>query len=358
MTPETKALSRRYLDEVIESGVCSGMRVSAPEGGKFLQLLEAEYRSLFGVPYAVACNSATSGLHMALVAAQVSPGSTVLVSGISMSASGAAVHHADCHPYYIDTDPETGLVTLETIMEAYQEAKDEMIAPPSAIIIVHLFGQVFPFIPELRAAFPHMKIIEDCAQSPACVDNDARFSGTLGDVGVFSLNQHKVVQCGEGGVCVTEDKKIYERLMWVRNHGENYTSEIVGYNYRMTELEAAVAYAEVSELFARQRARHAAAAYFYNRIQSLDGMKPGVAANPPFLLYLIDMGDDLRGAPPGWRRGYASPLCCIPGLKDRAGQSCLLGAHEFNSRVLVHDPVESLEEADKVADALLGVTVG
>lgn len=358
MTPETKALARKYLDEVLESGVCSGMRVSAPEGGKFLQLLEAEYRALFGMPHAVACNSATSGLHMALVAAGVTPGSTVLVSGISMSASGAAVHHAQAFPWYVDVDPETGMVTMETILEAYEAAKDDMIAPPSAIVLVHLFGQVFPFIPELRAALPRLAIIEDVAQSPACVDNEGRFAGTLGDVGVFSLNQHKVVQCGEGGVCVTRTDAMAQVLKYVRNHGENYSEEFIGYNYRMTELEAAVAFAEVSELYARQRARHAAAAHFYNRVQALDGFRPPTLDNAPFMLYLLDMGDDLRGAPPGWRRGYASPLCCIPGLKDRSAQSCLVGAHEFNARIIVHEPAETIEEADRLADSLLGVTVG
>ena len=247
MTPETKKMARKYLDEVIESGICSGMRVSVPQGGKFLQLLEAEARSMFGTEHAVAVNSATSGLHAALVACGVGPGDVVLVSGVSMSASGTAVMHAGATPYFVDVDPRTGNITPDTVREAYIAANDLGLLPPAAIVIVHLFGQVVD-VDRIREDFD-LRIIEDCAQAPGCASEQShRMAGTMGDIGVFSLNQHKVIQCGEGGICITDDKVLASNLKFVRNHGEVYNTDILGYNYRMDELSAALGRVQISRL--------------------------------------------------------------------------------------------------------------
>ncbi len=356
MTPETKKLARRYLDEVIESGICSGMRVSVPEGGKFLRLLEGEFTSLMGSTHAVAFNSATSGLHAALVALGIGPGSQVLVSSITMSASASCVLHAGAQPYFVDTDPRTGNITLETLAVAFNEANDMGLMPPEALVVNHLFGQTVP-IDEIILNFPGLKIVEDAAQAPGCVTGNGRkLAGTVGHIGVYSLNQHKVIQCGEGGVAVTDDPLLAERLKHVRNHGENFPVGILGYNYRMTELQAAVGYAEVSELFARQHDRKFSSVHLSTRLNKLDAYRPMEVLNPPYCYYLWSNALEDHGAPPGWRHRYATPMCCIPYFKENVGQSCQEGAHEFNERIIVRDPPSSLEEADQMADELLEVT--
>jgi dTDP-4-amino-4,6-dideoxygalactose transaminase len=355
VTPETKKLARKYLDEVIESGICSGMRVSVPQGGKFLQLLEAEARSMFGSECAVTFNSATSALHASLVACGIGPGDVVLVSGVTMSASGAAVMHAGATPYFIDVDPRTGNITPDTIREAYIAANDLGLLPPSAMIVVHLFGQVVD-VEAIREDFD-LKIIEDCAQAPGCCGERSRkMAGTMGDIGVFSLNQHKVIQCGEGGIAITDDKTLAGNLKYVRNHGENHNGDILGYNYRMTELEAAVGYAEISELFQRQHNRRVACQKLSELLKKFDEYRPMRVPNSmaPYVYYLWQNTIN-GGAPAGWRRGYSTPLCCVTYFKHNVMQSCLVGAHEFDSRIIVRDPPESTKEAEKLAKELMEV---
>jgi len=351
MSPETKALSRKYLDEVIESGILSGMRVSRPRGGKFLNLLETEVRAMFGVPHAVSYSSATTALEGALRALGIGPSDRVLVSGLTMTASAAAVAHLGATPVFVDVSKSTGLVTMETIREALSRSADESPIRPSALVLVHLFGQVADTYP-IRNEFPWLEIVEDTAQAPACVDSESEFAGTTGAIGVLSLNQHKVIQCGEGGVAMTRSDKLAERLRLARNHGENHSEDVLGSNYRMTELEAAVAYAEISELFSRQFTRKVSSELLRARLLSIESVRPQELVNPPYVFYVQDLGPP-EPAPAGWRRGYATPLCCIPYFKRRFSDGCLLGAHEFVASILTTDPPESPEEATLKAEALI-----
>lgn len=320
-----------------------------PDGGPYLQLLENEFCQIFNVPYAVAVNSATSGLHAALVAAGVGFGDRVLVPAITMTATASAVYMCGAIPVFVDVDPLTGISGTKEYLDAYEWAVNEWdIERPKAIMVVHLFGQVAP-VEEIADVFQSTPIIEDCAQAPGSVDPlSGKWAGAMAGIGVFSLNQHKVIRSGEGGVCVTRHTESANRMRLVRNHGEFYQDEILGYNYRMTELQAAVGYAEISQLFKRNLARKKACSHLSELLEDQEIYQPMDVKNPPFVYALIENGDQ-GGTPPGFTRGYSKPLCCVPYFKSRNEMGCLPGAHQFFARVLWREPPKSKEEAEKIA---------
>lgn len=318
------------------------MRVGKPEGGVFLQLFEKEVTATFGCEYAVAVNSATSGLHLALRAIGIGAGNTVAVPAITMTASAAAIYHAGAKHVLVDVNPFSGIPITDNWVEMYEESN------PDAAVVVHLFGQV----DDIADNASGMQVIEDCAQAPGCVGSLGEFAGLMGEIGVLSLNQDKVMSCGEGGVCITNSFDHYQRLLLLRNHGENH-ADIIGYNYRMTELQAAVAYYEIQHLFERQKNRLRWSSKLIEMLQDQERYAPQNIENPPYQVYLIDNDHHAAGSPPGWRRGYSRPLCCIPGLRSRSDQGCLVGAHQFNARVICTNPPESEEEAGKLAKSVL-----
>ena len=328
------------------------MRVSRPNGGKFLQRLESEICQMFNVPHVVAVNSATSGLHAALAAIGVGFGDRVLVPAITMTATASAVYMCGATPVFVDVNPLTGLSEDLHYHEANDFAESEWGSKPAVAMVVHLFGDVAN-VPRIVDAIPGMPIVEDCAQAPGAVDPQGRFVGTRTRCGVFSLNQHKVITCGEGGLCCTPIPEIADKLKLIRNHGENYDPDILGYNYRMTELEAAVALDEVSHLHERQAKRLKWSRYLSDQLESQDMYQPMKVNHPPYMYMLIDNSLDQSGVPPAFRRGYSTPLCCIPYFEKRNEFGHLPGAHKFNTQVLVTDPPETQEQADKLAEGVL-----
>lgn len=244
---EEKAVGR-----VLKRGVLSGFLGSWHKdfyGGPEVLAFEKEWARYFKVKHAIAVNSATSGLIAAAGALGLSPGDEVIVSPYTMSASvtapiwyGAAPVFADVEEKYFCLDPKS--------------VEKKITSKTKAIIVVDIFGQ--PYNREAINAIArkhNLKIIEDCAQAPGA-RYKGKFAGTLGDIGVFSFNCHKHIHTGEGGMIVTDDDKLAERARLIRNHAENVVSgkgvsdltNMVGFNFRMTELEAAVGREQLKKL--------------------------------------------------------------------------------------------------------------
>lgn len=304
---------------------------------------------MFGVPYAVAVNSATSGLHCALVAVGVGPGDYVLVQGVTMSASASAVVHAGATPVFVDVSPRSGLPTTQDWRDAYELCQNLYERKPKAAVVVHLHGQVV----DIGGMGSELRVVEDCAQSPGCTSPDGYFAGTMGDVGVFSFNQDKVMTSGEGGCCVTRLYDYAETMKLMRNHGENESPSVCGYNYRMTELTAAVARSELMHLPHRQEDRMKYAVKLALALEESDRFVPMDLENPPYYFYATDTQKSKKAPMPEWRRGYSRPLCCTPYFKHHFKQSCLVGAHTFDANLLLTRCPESEEEVAKKAEALL-----
>ena len=207
---------RRAVLAVLDSGVLSQfVGAWGPDflGGPRVRALEAAWADYFGARHAVSVNSATSGLYAAVGAAGVGPGDEVIVSPYTMSASATAAVVYGAVPVFADIDPETFCLDPQSVRACITERT-------RAIIGVDLFGHPADWA-GIRAATGSRPIvlIEDSAQAPGAKSGD-RFAGTLADIGVFSLNYHKTIHSGEGGVAVTDDDCLADRLQLIRNHGE------------------------------------------------------------------------------------------------------------------------------------------
>ena len=221
-------------------------------GGTEVQNLEKEWREYFGVKHAISVNSATSGLYAAVGAIGINPGDEVIVSAYTMSASATAILVYGGIPVFADIEEDYFCLDVNSI-------RKKITSRTRAIMVVDIFGQPYDAdaINTLAKEYG-LKIIEDTAQAPNAMFGDS-YAGTLGDIGVFSLNYHKHIHCGEGGVIVTNDDELAFKLQLIRNHAEavigtkgyknkNELINMVGFNYRMTEIDAAIAREQLKKL--------------------------------------------------------------------------------------------------------------
>lgn len=244
--PRYQTIGKAEHDNVMKAlkQPLSGYVGGHPTLGYWVKKLAEDWGRAFGVLYAIPCNSATSGLLAACMAAGIGHGDEVWVSTYTMSATaaapmtlGAKVCFKDIHPVYFTT----GLLSFNCHGPK-----------PKAIIVTNLFGCAAA-LPQMRTFCDANKIvmIEDNAQAPFATI-DGKLTGTIGHMGVFSLNIHKHMQCGEGGVIVTNDLRYAEGVERAINHGElapehPYFIGHIGLNLRMTEVTAAIACAQLKK---------------------------------------------------------------------------------------------------------------
>ncbi|MFQ5763790.1 MAG: DegT/DnrJ/EryC1/StrS family aminotransferase [Rhodospirillales bacterium] len=250
--PSMGEAEERAAVEVVRSGCLSGFFGSAGWeflGGPKVREFEAAWAEHYGVAHAVSVNSATSGLIAAMGAIGLGPGDEVVVPPWTMSATAVAPLLYGAIPVFADVEDETFCLDVDAAAAA--------IGPRTrAIVAVNLFGHPAR-LARLReiADDKGLTLVEDSAQAPLASE-DGRLAGTVGHVGVYSLNFHKHIHAGEGGVCVTDDDRLAERLRLIRNHGENAAHEapdgditnLVGFNFRLTELGAAIALVQLADI--------------------------------------------------------------------------------------------------------------
>lgn len=218
-------------------------------GGEYVNKLENEWAKYFGVKHAISVNSATSALYAAIGAIGLEPGEEVIVSPYTMAASATAPLIYNGIPVFADIDEKTFIIDPKSI-------EKHITRKTRAIIVVDIFGHPYDAdVINKIAKDNKLFVIEDCAQAPGA-KYKGKFAGTLGDIGIFSLNYHKHIHCGEGGILVTDNDELAERLRLIRNHAEAVVEakgvkrldNMMGFNFRMTELEAAVAGEQLKKL--------------------------------------------------------------------------------------------------------------
>ena len=246
-------------------------------GGVEVAALEAEFATYLGLPHAVASTSGTAALHLAVAAVDPEPGDEVIVPPITDFGTVIAVLAAGAVPVFADVDPVTGCLTPETVDAAITDRT-------RAVIVVHLFGGPAPVDRIVRSCRPRgIKVIEDCAQAYLTVpDGDGSLAGTRGDIGCFSLQQSKHITAGDGGLSVTTDPHLAERMRlfadkgWPRDTGQR-THLFLGLNYRMTELVGAVARVQLTRLKGVVDARRRIARRLVEELADLPGLRvPGL----------------------------------------------------------------------------------
>jgi perosamine synthetase len=276
-------------------------------GGVEVKRFERQWAERFKVKHALSVNSNTSGLIAAMGAVGVSPGDEVIVPPFSMSATVMAPLFYGGIPVFVDVEPDTFCLDPQKVRAA--------ITPKTkAIFAVNMFGHP-AHLRELRqlADEKGIYLIEDAAQSPLAMDGN-RYAGTIGHIGVFSLNYHKHLHTGEGGMCCTDDDDLALRLASIRNHGENVVkplgmadiTNMVGFNFRLTELQAAIGIEQLAKIDTLVRERQTIAEKLTKATLGLPGLTPPVVR------------DDCRHAYYVWMAKYEARATGVPRQKVAA----------------------------------------
>jgi dTDP-4-amino-4,6-dideoxygalactose transaminase len=296
---------------VLESGVLSRfLGTWSPDffGGERVQALERAWERHFSVRHAVTVNSATSGLIAAVGAVGVEPGDEVIVSPWTMSASATAILVWNAIPVFADIEEETYNLDPVSI--------EKNITPRTrALMVPDIFGHPADLDAVMEIARRHrLMVIEDAAQAPGALYR-GRYAGTVAHVGVFSLNYHKHIHTGEGGVCVTDDPALAERLQLIRNHAEAVAGDkgvgdlgnLIGFNFRMTEIEAAIGLEQLKKLPGLAARRIAVADRLTEGLQGLKGLRtPVVKADCTHVYYVYPLVYDREATGVGRARVFAA----------------------------------------------------
>lgn len=214
-------------------------------GPKYLEF-EKQFAKKIGTKYACAVSSGTAGLHLAMIAAGIGPGDEVITSPFSFIASANCVLYVGAKPVFVDVDPITYNLDPSKIEKKVTEKT-------KAILVVHIFGQAADMSQISKIAKKHkLKIIEDACES-ICAKYAGRNVGTFGESAVFAFYPNKQMTTGEGGMIVTNSKKIYKFCSSLRNQGRSENMQwldhkYLGYNYRMDEMSAALGLAQLENL--------------------------------------------------------------------------------------------------------------
>ena len=289
------------VKNVLRSGVLSRFLGTWHEdfyGGPEVQAFEKEWAEYFGVRHAIAVNSATSGLYCAVGAAGIGPGDEVIVSPYTMSASSVAPLIYNAIPVFADIEEDCYCLSADSI-------EKRLTSRTRAIIVVDIFGQPYDArrINEI-ARSRGLLVIEDCAQAPGAMYGD-RYAGTLGDIGVYSLNYHKHVHTGEGGLVVTDNEELARRVRLIRNHAEAVVEEmgeaditnLLGFNYRMTEIEAAIGRQQLKKLRTLSASRIANVEYLAKGLTRIPCLQPAsTRADCTHVFYLHTLKFDSKVA--------------------------------------------------------------
>jgi len=222
-------------------------------GGPYVERLECKLPEIMGSRFGVAVSSGTTALHLALLAAGVGSGDEVIVPGYTFVAAANMVLAVGATPVYADVDPATWLLDPKVPAPL-------ITAKTKAIIPVHLYGNVAA-MKEITAFAEEQNIIviEDAAQA-VFSKYDGRYAGAIGALGALSFHATKTITTGEGGMVLTNDRELHEKMMLLRDHGmrrgKRYWHDVVGYNFRMTNLQAALGCAQLENIDHILRERH------------------------------------------------------------------------------------------------------
>lgn len=243
-------------------------------GGRKVRQFERDFADQFHSDYAITVNSATSGLSTVLGAMGVEPGDEVITTCMSFNATATSVLAFNAIPVFCDVSPRNFCIDPARI-EALITKRTK------AILVVHLLGFAADMDRIMAIAKKHgLKVIEDCAQSPGTLYK-GRPTGTIGDAGVFSLQETKNITTGEGGMILTDDAELAARCRMIRNHGESIPDDgwddaslanLIGFNFRMTELTAALGVAQLKKLSRNNKERNANAAFLRKQLAGLPGL--------------------------------------------------------------------------------------
>lgn len=248
-------LELEYAQTCIRSGWISSI-------GEFIPRFEKEFAAFCGSQYGIATASGTTALHLALSALTIGSGDEVIVPSLTFIASANVVVYTGATPVFVDSEKNSWNIDPADI-------KAKITSRTRAILVVHLYGHPADMDPILRLAKEYnLFIVEDAAEAHGALYAGRRV-GSLGTIGCFSFYGNKIITTGEGGMCITDDSALAEKMRSLRDHGmsptRRYWHPIIGYNYRITNIQAAVGVAQMTRIEAIIK-RKREIARLYNRL--------------------------------------------------------------------------------------------
>ncbi|RZS72203.1 perosamine synthetase [Pseudobacter ginsenosidimutans] len=238
MQPSLSGNEVKYVTDCVQTGWISSQ-------GSYVKQFEKMFAEYCGVPYALACSNGTTALHLALASLGIGPGDEVIVPDYTFAASINAILYTGATPVLVDIDRTSWTIDIDSVKTAITDKT-------KAIMPVHIYGHVCDMDALTKlAAINNIQIVEDCAESLGSFYRK-QASGVFGAVGAFSFFGNKTITTGEGGMLIFKDKETYERASVLRDHGmsktKRYWHDHVGYNYRMTNLQAAIGVAQMERI--------------------------------------------------------------------------------------------------------------
>ncbi len=268
-----------YVLDALRTGWISG-------SGKYVDRFEAEFAAFCGTKYAIAVFNGTVALHVAMVALEIQPGDEIIVPDLTYIASANAATYCGAKPVFADVDPHTWTLDPADVLR-------KLTPKTRAIMPVHIYGHPADMDSLLALAKQHdLYVIEDAAEAFGAEYKGQRVGG-IGDVGTFSLYGNKIISTGEGGMVVTNDEALMQRIRLFKGQGmdpqRRYWFPVIGYNYRMTNVQAAIGVAQIerSDWFVERRIE---VAHWYREELDATGLQlPGEAewAKNVFWLYSV-----------------------------------------------------------------------
>ncbi|MCA1550158.1 DegT/DnrJ/EryC1/StrS family aminotransferase [Bradyrhizobium sp. BRP19] len=241
----------------------------------YINRFEAAFRAHLGTSYAITTSSCTGALHMGMAALGIGPGDEVIMGDTNWIASAAPITHLGAKPVFVDIRPDSWCIDPDLVEAA--------ITPRTkAILAVHLYGNLCDMDRLLVIGEKHgIPVIEDAAEAIGSLYFGKR-AGSMGAFGAFSFHGTKTVTTGEGGMFVTNDGALYERVLTLSNHGRSPTQskqfwpDVVGFKYKMSNIQAAMGCAQMERIDELTGRKQQIFHYYRDRLQDL----PGVRMNP------------------------------------------------------------------------------
>jgi perosamine synthetase len=213
--------------------------------GEYIDKFEDQFANYSDTTYGVTVSNGTAALHLALLALNIGEGDEVIIPDLTFAATINVVLHAQAIPVIVDVEEDSWCISAV-------EIEKNITKKTRAIIPVHLYGQPCDMNAIMKIAKKYnLKVIEDCAEAHGAMQ-DGKKVGSFGDIGCFSFFGNKIITTGEGGMCTTNNSALDEKIRILRDHGmsktKRYWHEVVGYNYRMTNLQAAIGLAQLERI--------------------------------------------------------------------------------------------------------------
>jgi perosamine synthetase len=258
-------IGENELQKVIEA-IKSGWVSSK---GPFIEEFEEKFAKYIGLKHGAATSNGTAALHLALAALNIKRGNEVIIPTLTFASVANAVIYTGAKPVFVDSHPDYWCINPDELEEKITENT-------KAIIPVHLYGHPCDMDPIMKVAKKHdLYVIEDCAEAHGA-EYKGRRVGTFGDVACFSFYGNKIITTGEGGMCLTNNDELAQKIRMLRDHGMNlekrYWHEVVGFNYRMTNLQAALGVAQLEKISKFIKRKREIAKLYNSFLSGIEGL--------------------------------------------------------------------------------------